>query len=128
MKIDTVKYATAKNLAPSSVVPYSGAVRAFSILINFRGTFAKDTRSIGPYFQIGIGYMNVAQNAISVSPDTTKNIAEESRSAFSWSAGVGIDVPLGENMVVFAQIKSAIAVLDPVRQYFPLSAGVRYRW
>lgn len=128
MKRDYEKYDNATGIAQSGNVSWGGAVRSISVLANFRGTFAKDTRSIGPYVQIGVGFANIVQEELFVSPDSARGASKDSKSAFSWSFGVGVDAPFGEHTVVFVQARSVLAVLDPTRQYFPINAGVRYRW
>ena len=125
--LDHAKYDSVKMLTPSGNSSSGGNVNVFSVMMNLKGAFSPSKNSIAPYFLIGVGYVNYARQSITVSPDTTLDVARESVSAFAWSFGVGVEVPVTSSAAFFVQGKSTLAVTDPTRQYFVLNAGARIR-
>ena len=99
----------------------------FSVLLNFKGSFSPTKKSIAPYFILGVGYMYFNVGSVSVEGDTTFTLSREKKSAFSWTAGVGIEVPISESIDIFVQAKSLLGAIDRTRQYFPISGGVMIR-
>ena len=98
-----------------------------NVMLNFKGSFSSTKRTIAPYFLLGVGFMNIYQGPIYVSPDSTKSVVSETSSAFAWTFGVGVEFPVGETAHVFIQGRSILGVLDLTRQYFPISGGVNFR-
>lgn len=125
--LDHTKYDSVKKLTTSGNSSSGGEVNVFSVMMNIKGAFSPSKNTVAPYFLIGIGYVNLARRAITVAPDTTLDVQRESVSAFAWSFGVGVEVPVSASMAFFVQGKSTLAVTDPTRQYFALSAGARIR-
>ncbi len=98
-----------------------------TFMLNVKGSFSSTKRTVAPYFIIGIGEMALSAGDILVTGDTTFNIGGDSRSAFAWSFGVGIEVPITESYGFFVQGQSILGTIDPPRQYFPISFGLRFR-
>ncbi|MBI4547968.1 MAG: outer membrane beta-barrel protein [Ignavibacteriae bacterium] len=96
----------------------------FNVMVNFKGSFSPAKQSIAPYFILGIGYMYFNAGSVTVTGDTTFTLGKEKKSAFSWTAGVGVEVPIIESVSVFVQAKSLLGAIDRTRQYFPMSGGV----
>ncbi len=102
-------------------------VKAFTLMLNYRGTFTSFSSSVSPYFLIGVGYMFLSVPTTEAAPDTLLNVDGFNKSAVAWSFGIGFDVPINETAGVFVQGKSTLGVMDRTRQYFPVVIGVRYR-
>lgn len=126
--VDNTPFKDTISLAEAGNASSGGNVNAFSVMINVKGVFSPTKQSIAPYFLLGIGYVNVAQQGISVTPDTTFDVARASKSSFAWSFGIGVEVPFSQSAAFYVQGKSLLVVVDPTRQYFPVSAGLRLRW
>ena len=100
--------------------------KIFSAFLNYQGTFATSTRSIAPYFLVGVGYMYVSVPEL---VSTTGSVPGYSKSAVSWTVGLGVDVPFSETTVFFVQGKTVMGVIsEATRQTFPITAGLRYRF
>lgn len=125
--LDHAKYDSVKMLTPSGNISSGGEVNVFSVMMNIKGAFSPSKNTVAPYFLIGVGYVNFARRSITVAPDTTLDVQSENVSAFAWSFGVGVEVPVTASTAFFVQGKSTLAVTDPTRQYFALSAGARIR-
>ncbi len=125
---DVAAFQSKAGLLQKSVVLSRNPTNVFNIMFSYKGTFSPSRRSIAPYFLIGFGYLHLSEGTISCSGDTTFTISGQSASAFAWSVGAGIEVPITESIACFVQGKSTLGVLDPTRQYFPLSGGFTYRF
>lgn len=102
-------------------------VKAFTLMVNYRGLFTTLSTAFSPYFLIGVGYMYVSVPPTLAAPDNSVAIASSNLYAIAWSIGVGVDVPINETGGVFVQGKSTLGAMDKTRQYFPIVVGVRYR-
>jgi len=99
----------------------------FDVMLQFKGAFSTTKQSVAPYFLLGIGYMFYSAGSVTVSGDTSFVLDKQQKSKFLWSVGVGIEIPFSESLGMFVQAKSILGVIDPTRQYFPLSAGIMIR-
>jgi hypothetical protein len=125
---DQAAFASKANLLQKSVSLSRNPTSIFNIMFSYKGTFSPSRRSLAPYFLIGIGYLHLSEGTITCSGDTSFTITGQSGSAFAWSVGVGVELPVTESIAFFVQGKSTLGVLDPTRQYFPLSGGFTYRF
>jgi opacity protein-like surface antigen len=126
---DPAAFRSAMKLKATSSILTHNASTAYSLMLNFKGTFSSFQKRVSPYFLIGIGFSNQYEGSIqyTTGPDTVSR-SSVNVSTFAWSAGIGLEVPLTESVAVLVQAKSILGVTDPTRQYFPVSAGVRYRF
>ncbi|HEY6190771.1 MAG TPA: outer membrane beta-barrel protein [Bacteroidota bacterium] len=124
---DVAAFRTKLNLVQKNVALSRNPTSVFNIMFSYKGTFSPSRRSLAPYFLIGFGYLHLSEGAITCSGDTAFTVSGQSASAFAWSVGVGIEVPVTESIAFFVQGKSTLGVIDPTRQYFPLSGGFTYR-
>ncbi|MBI1804179.1 MAG: outer membrane beta-barrel protein [Ignavibacteriae bacterium] len=106
----------------------SGPTSILTIMMNFRGTFLSISRTIQPYFIVGLGYMHVSQGDITVAGVSSSTIGGVTKNGFAWTAGVGFNIPINETVAFFVQGRSLLGVMDPTRQLFPMSAGIRYQY
>jgi opacity protein-like surface antigen len=102
--------------------PDDFTARMYDVMINLKGSFSPSKKSIAPYFRIGVGYMYHTIDSISTNNGGTDV------SAFGWTFGVGVEVPIVQSITVFVEGSSVLAVLNPTRQAFPIIGGVRYRF
>ncbi|MBI1805778.1 MAG: outer membrane beta-barrel protein [Ignavibacteria bacterium] len=103
-----------------------GSAKIATAMVNFKGSFSTTKRTVAPYFLIGIGFSYFTSDSVSIAGATRLfTMGADHQSAFSWSVGVGVEVPINECLGVFVQGKSVLGVRDSPRQYFPISAGVR---
>jgi opacity protein-like surface antigen len=116
-----------KTLPQSNIAVSRNPTTALTFMLNLKGTFFVMNKSIAPYFLLGIGGSALSVGDIVVSGDTSFTLAGNKRTAFAWTAGVGIDVPITNTFSMFVQGRSLLIVMDESRQYFPLSAGIRFR-
>jgi opacity protein-like surface antigen len=126
--MDVTGLETKLNLLQKNISLTRNPTTVFTILLSYKGAFSPSKRMIAPYFLIGIGYLHLSAGAIGASGDTTFSIDAQSASAFTWTFGVGIELPVTERIALFVQGKSVLGVLDPTRQYFPLNGGFSYRF
>jgi len=98
-----------------------------SFTLSFKGTFSSTKKSIAPFFLVGVGMTRLSVGDIGVIGDTTYTIAGEKQTGFSWTAGVGVEVPITSSIGMFIQARSVLVVLQQPRQYFPVSAGILLR-
>ena len=125
---DATGFRTKLNLLQKSLSLTRNPMTAFNIFLSYKGTFSPTVKSLAPYFLIGAGYLHLSEGSIGASGDTTFTIAGQTASAVSWTFGLGVEFPITESVRVFVQGKSILGVLDPTRQYFPLSGGFSYRF
>ncbi len=104
-----------------------GPVNVFIFTLNYKGSFSATKQSIAPYFVIGIGYMYLSSDPVTVNKREIFNIEGETLSTFTWSFGIGFEVPLIDKFTAYAQGESVIGVFDQTRQYFPVSIGLRVK-
>jgi opacity protein-like surface antigen len=106
----------------------SAKASALNASVNFKGSFSKISSAFAPYFLIGVGYMYYSVEDVAV--DTLKDFRIDGKKSgcFSWSAGVGVEVPVTEKIAGFVQIRSQLGIVDKTRQFFPLDAGIRIRF
>ena len=102
-------------------------VKAFTCMVNYRGTFSSLSTAFSPYFLIGLGYMYVSVPAILATPDTSINVGSSNLYSIAWSFGIGVDIPINDKAGIFVQAKSTLGAMDKTRQYFPIVIGLRYR-
>jgi opacity protein-like surface antigen len=98
---------------------------SFSVMVNFRGTFTSLSNAVQPYFLVGVGFLHVEQGGFTL---TNSMITGTSQNGFAWSAGAGINFPVTQTIAVFLQARSLLGVFESTRQYFPLNAGVSYKY
>ena len=104
---------------------HRGTTKLVAVMLNFRGSFSSSKRSIAPYFLAGVGYTHLSSDSIAFLQTDQLSVGEERQSAFAWTFGVGVEVPVRDAITAFVQGKSMLGVFDRTRQYFPVSAGVR---
>jgi hypothetical protein len=78
--------------------------------VGFRGVFASSNTAPAPYFTLGMGFYHVSVPEIYVSGAQNFTVPEYAESAFGWSAGLGVDIPLSEKLVLFADGKFILGV------------------
>lgn len=110
---------------PAIITTSRNPVWMVSGMLSFRGTITALSSFFHPFLFAGIGYNHVSQGDIEV--DGVVRDTGETRSAFAWSAGAGFDVPVNDQIGVFFQARSTLAVSDPQWQFFSLGGGIRYR-
>ena len=104
-----------------------GSVNVFTFTLNYKGSFSSTKKSIAPYFVIGIGYMYLAADSVKINNRPMFSIEGEPLSTFTWSFGIGFEVPVTDRFTAYAQGESVIGVFDRTRQYFPVSIGLRVK-
>jgi opacity protein-like surface antigen len=105
-----------------------GSVKTFTGMINFRGTFSSTKQSIAPYFIIGVGFLHYSADSVALRDSLKYSVSDESSSAFAWTFGVGVEIPVTGDLALFAEARSVIGVYKETKQYFPISGGIRYRF
>jgi outer membrane protein with beta-barrel domain len=125
---DPVAFQTKLNLLQKNIQLSRNPTTIFNVIVSYKGTFSPTKRSLAPYFLIGIGYLHLSEGTITSTGDTTFTNTGQSASGFAWSVGVGVELPITESIAFFVQGKSTLGVVDPTRQYFPLSGGFTYRF
>ncbi len=115
------------NLLPAVVNSSRNPSWMVSAMAEFRGTVTSLSSRFHPYFLVGVGYMHASEGEISISGDIVDTIPSVSKSAFAWMAGVGFDIPITDQIGIFAYGKSLLGVADPAWQCFPIGGGIRYR-
>ncbi len=125
MAFDYQKYRDAA--LPEVITTSRNPVWMASGMLNFRGTITALSSFFQPYLFAGIGFNHVSQGDIEVEGAVRDTIKGESKGAFAWTAGAGFDVPVNDQIGVFFQARSTLAVTDPQWQYFSLGGGIRYR-
>ncbi len=115
------------NALPAVITTSRNPVWAVNSMLIFRGTVTSLSRFFQPYLLAGIGYHHISQGDIIVGGDLVDTISGESRASFAWTAGAGFDVPVNDQIGVFFQGRSTLAIGDPEWQYFSLGGGIRYR-
>ena len=105
-----------------------GAVKSVTAMLNFKGSFSSTKQSIAPYFLLGVGYIHYAVDSVSLVGASQFSVGGQSESAFAWTFGVGVEVPVFTSFAIFAEARSVIGVVSNTRQYFPVSGGIRYRF
>ena len=123
---DAKKYNDSLKVLYPSDTAIGGPTKLLNIMLNFKGSFSSTKKTVAPYFLIGIGFMYYTVAEISVIPDNSLTIVGVNKGAFSWSAGVGVEVPVTESVKAFVQAKSLLGVSNPTRQYFPITFGLSY--
>jgi opacity protein-like surface antigen len=104
-----------------------GTTKIVTAMVNLKGTFSATGHSIAPYFLIGFGYIYTTSDSIAIAGNSSYSISGENQSTVAWSVGVGVEIPAGDKLTGFLQGRSVLGVYDRTRQYFPLSAGIRFR-
>ncbi|HUN66066.1 MAG TPA: hypothetical protein VMW43_08175 [Bacteroidota bacterium] len=99
----------------------------YDVTVNVRGTITGWSSRIQPFFVLGVGYVKISGADVTVSGDTSFTHPGESRSGFAWTGGIGIDFPVNDSFGIFVEARSVLTVVDPTRQYFPVSGGIRLR-
>jgi hypothetical protein len=102
--------------------PSDFTARMYDVMINLKGSFSPSKKSIAPYFRIGVGYVYHTIDSLSTKKGGTDV------GALGWAFGVGVEVPIVKSITCFAEGSSVIAALNPTRQAFPVTAGIRYRF
>ena len=118
-----------KILAESpGVITSAGAASVFTLMLNYRGTFSSLSKIIQPFFILGFGFLHAEQGGIVVAGSSGKLIEAEINNGFAWTAGLGLTIPINEMLAFFIQGRSLLGVLNPTKQFFPVNAGIRYRY
>ena len=105
-----------------------GSAKIITASVNFKGSFSSTKQTVAPYFLIGLGFSYFSSDSVSlVGAKHVFTVEPAHQSAFTWSAGIGVEAPISECLGIFVQAKSALLVRDPPRQYFPISAGIKVR-
>ena len=125
---DVTAFRTKQDLLQKNVSVTRNPVRLIDVLLSYKGSFSPTKKTFAPYFLIGIGLINLSAGSIDVTGDTSFTVSGQSRSAFAWSVGLGAEFPITESIGLFVQGKSVLGVIDPTRQYFPISGGFWFRF
>jgi hypothetical protein len=116
-----------RNINPAGVVVSGDPSYAITVMAMFKGTFAKDVDAIGPYFLMGLGGMHVVSGEIVTSGTDRRSRPKDTKTGIAWQLGVGVDFPVNERTLAFVECKYYMAFTSsPGRQYFPMSAGLRF--
>jgi hypothetical protein len=111
-----------RKINPNTLVD-GGSTYAFTVMGVLKGTFAADKHAIGPYFLLGLGFMDVTTGAISISGNNVRS--KETRSGPAYQVGAGVDIPAGDHVKAFVEGKFVMGFTsDPGREYFPINVGV----
>ncbi len=115
------------NNLPANAVVYGYPGDVVTGMVQFRGVFAPTKDKIAPYFTTGIGYYYMALPALGV--EGSAPIVEELKtSAFGWSAGLGVDVPVMDKLTFFVDGKFVLGVTgDNGHKLITAGGGVRIR-
>lgn len=124
---DVTAFQTKLNLLQKNVTLTRNPTTVFNAMLSYKGTFSWSKRMLAPFFLLGVGYLHLSEGTIVVSGDTAFTISGRSGSAFAWTFGVGVEWPITESIRFFVQGRSILGVIEPTRQYFPLSGGFSYR-
>jgi len=111
-----------------SIVTSTNPSTVVTVMVNYRGTFSSMSKAIQPFIILGIGFFHSEQGAIAVAVPADEVPGGEVSNGIAWTAGVGLTIPVNEKFECFLQGRSLLAVAKPVRQSFPLTAGIRYRY
>jgi hypothetical protein len=125
---DVTAFRTKQDLLQKNVTVTRNPVRMIDFLLTYKGSFSPSKKTFAPYFLLGVGLTNLSAGSIDVTGDTAFTVSGQSRSAFAWSAGVGVEMPITESIGFFVQGKSVLGVMDQTRQYFPVSGGFWFRF
>lgn len=112
---------------PDTIVSGSPA-KSFTFSLSYKGTFSTTKKSIAPYFLIGFGYMFYDTDSVTVNHRMTLSPNDANTSAFTWSVGIGVEIPIGNLLAGYIQARSVLGAFDRPIQYFPLNAGIRVRF
>lgn len=110
--------------SPDTVIK-GGSVNSYSFTINYKGSISTTKRSIAPYFVVGFGYMLLTSDMVTINNRKMFTVEGETISTFTWSFGVGMEIPVSDRLAGYIQGKSVIGIFDRPRQYFPMSAGIK---
>ena len=105
-----------------------GSVKISNVMVNLKGSFSSTKKTAAPYFLIGLGAITYSSSRVIVSENGILSFDDDSKTGFAWTFGAGFEVPFNELMGAFIEGKSVIGIVTPVRQYFPINAGVNLRF
>jgi hypothetical protein len=109
----------------TNVYGYQGDV--FTGLVNFRGVFASSKGRIAPYFSAGVGFFHVALPGLGIVGSTTPLYEGYKKSAFCWSTGLGVDIPVMDRFKIFVDGNFVLGVTETNgHKLFAAGGGVRY--
>jgi len=111
----------------NGVIIARGTTKIVTAMVNLKGTFSSTGLPIAPYFIIGFGYIYTTSDSIAIAGTSSYSINGDNQSTVAWSAGLGIEIPVGTKIAGFFQGRTVLGVYERTRQYFPLSAGLRLR-
>lgn len=117
-----------KNLTGAQWEASGGETEIMTALLEYKGTFS--TRiTLAPYFLVGIGAERFNQKAITISNgSTTHNVESIDRYTFAWDIGLGLDLPINDQLSFFNEGKYIIGVgTDSHTQHVYVGSGIRFK-
>lgn len=121
------KFRDAKKMYNNNIKVEGDSRSVINVMLLYKGTFSKLSEVIQPYFHFGIGYYNASSFNVSVAQQNAP-LTDSVSSAFAWSFGCGIDIPVIDKFTFFTEVKSFVAATgDYGTQFYPVCLGVRYK-
>lgn len=101
-------------------------ISVLNILASLKFNFPEINSLISPFIQLGVGYYNFSKEVMVTYTQDVQSISlNESRSAFIWSWGFGIDIKLNDLLNVFIYSDYRIGYSDNIQiNYIPISGGI----
>jgi len=122
------KYRNSMNKNDPDTIISAGPAKSFTFSVSYKGTFSTTKKSIAPYFLIGFGYMFFNTDSVTVNRRNGLLPNDANTSAFTWSVGIGVEIPVGNQLAGYIQARSVLGAFDRPIQYFPVNAGIRLRF
>jgi opacity protein-like surface antigen len=105
---------------PAKIITISG---------DFKYSTASDPKNLSFFLTGGFGYMrqSVSYYNLQVYDISFSGIVGKSQSAFMLSLGIGVDIPVSENLLILTEVKYVIGFTKADNTYFiPLKIGIGY--
>jgi opacity protein-like surface antigen len=123
----TEKYPAQQAAIQNGEITRRGTTSIANLMVFFKGSFSATKQSPAPYFLIGAGLARLSTDSIAIKGTNAFSVSDESQTAFTWSAGLGVEIPVTAQLGIFIQGRTVIGIFDRTRQYFPVSGGIKMK-